>query len=72
MEIIGVKYVLFIIFCMYVFEMCVLLFDIWEGDEVIMLFFIFVFVVNVFVLCGVWIVFVDIDFGMMNVDFVKV
>lgn len=41
---------LFIYLCIVVLEMVVLLLDIQFGDEVIMLFYIFVFMVNVFVL----------------------
>lgn len=42
--------------------------DIEEGDEVILLLYIFVFIVNVFVLCGGVLVFVDIWFDMFNID----
>lgn len=55
-------------FCIVLLEMVVLLLDIQFGDEVIMLSFMFVFIVNVFVLCGVKIVFVDICLDMMNID----
>lgn len=48
--------------------MVVLLFDIEFGDEIIMFFYIFVFIVNVFVLCGGVLVFVDICEDMFNLD----
>lgn len=65
---IGCCKVLFIFLCIVVLEMMVLFLDIEEGDEVILLLYIFVFIVNVFVLCGGVLVFVDIWFDMFNID----
>lgn len=48
--------------------MVVILIEVGFGDEVIMLFYIFVLMVNVFVLCGVMLVFVDICCDILNFD----
>ena len=54
--------------CTHALEMCALLLDIKEGDEVIMPSFNFVSAANAFVLRGAKIVFVDIDPNTMNID----
>lgn len=71
-EITGAKQVLLTTSCTHALEMCALLLDIREGDEVIMPSFTFVSAANAFVLRGARIVFVDVDPGTMNVDPVNV
>lgn len=71
-EITGAKHALLTTSCTHALEMCALLLDIREGDEVIMPSFTFVSAANAFVLRGARIAFVDIDPGTMNVDPVKV
>ncbi|WP_367390557.1 dTDP-4-amino-4,6-dideoxygalactose transaminase [Lewinella sp. LCG006] len=54
--------------CTHALEMCALLLNIEEGDEVIMSSFNFVSAANAFVLRGAKIVFVDVDPKTMNID----
>ncbi len=54
--------------CTHALEMCAILLDISEGDEVIMSSFNFVSAANAFALRGAKIVFVDIDPGSMNIN----
>lgn len=54
--------------CTHALEMCAMLIDIKEGDEVIMPSFTFVSTANAFVLRGAKIVFVDIRADTMNID----
>ena len=62
------KKVLLTTSCTHALEMCALLADIQEGDEVIMPSFTFVSSANAFVLRGAKIVFVDIRPDTMNID----
>ena len=62
------KPVQFTISCIFDLEMCALLFNIGEGDEVIVPTFAFVSSANAFVSQGVKIVFVDIDPTTWNLD----
>jgi len=54
--------------CTHALEMCAVLLDIKEGDEVIMPSYTFVSTANAFVLRGAKIVFVDIRSDTMNID----
>lgn len=64
----GAAKVLLTSSCTHALEMCALLCDIQEGDEVIMSSFNFVSVANAFVLRGAKIVFVDIRPDTMNIN----
>jgi len=58
--------------CTHALEMCAILLDIKEGDEVIMPSYTFVSTANAFVLRGAKIVFVDIRPDTMNIDETKI
>jgi len=58
--------------CTHALEMCAILLDIKEGDEVIMPSYTFVSTANAFVLRGAKIVFVDIRTDTMNIDESKI
>jgi dTDP-4-amino-4,6-dideoxygalactose transaminase len=64
----GASKVLLTSSCTHALEMCALLLNIEEGDEVIMSSFNFVSAANAFVLRGAKIVFVDVDPKTMNID----
>jgi dTDP-4-amino-4,6-dideoxygalactose transaminase len=66
------KKVLLTTSCTHALEMAAILFDIQEGDEVIMPSYTFVSTANAFVLRGAKIVFVDIRLDTMNIDETKI
>jgi len=66
------KKVLLTTSCTHALEMCAILLDIKEGDEVIMPSYTFVSTANAFVLRGANIVFVDIRPDTMNIDETKI
>ena len=66
------KKVLLTTSCTHALEMAAILFDIKEGDEVIMPSYTFVSTANAFVLRGAKIVFVDIRPDTMNIDETKI
>lgn len=71
-EIMGVPRVLLTTSCTHALEMCALLLDLKEGDEVIVPSFTFVSTVNAFVLRGAKPVFADIRPDTLNIDEVQV
>ncbi len=66
------KKVLLTTSCTHALEMCAILLDIKEGDEIIMPSYTFVSTANAFVLRGAKIVFVDIRPDTMNIDETKI
>jgi len=66
------KKVLLTTSCTHALEMCAILLDIKEGDEVIMPSYTFVSTANAFVLRGAKIVFIDIREETMNIDETKI
>lgn len=66
------KKALLVTSCTHALEMCAILLDIKEGDEVIMPSYTFVSTANAFVLRGAKIVFVDIRPDTMNIDETKI
>jgi len=71
-EKLGCKKVLLTTSCTHALEMAAILFDIQDGDEVIMPSYTFVSTANAFVLRGAKIVFVDIRPDTMNIDETKI
>lgn len=67
-EITGTKAALLTSSCTHALEMCAILLNIKEGDEVIMASYTFVSAANAFVLRGAKIVFVDIRKDTLNID----
>ena len=68
----GCKKVLLTTSCTHALEMCAILLDIKDGDEVIMPSYTFVSTANAFVLRGAKVVFVDIRPDTMNIDETKI
>lgn len=68
----GKSCVFFINLCIFVFEMIVLVLGFGLGDEVIILFYIFVSMVNVFYKFGIMLIFCDICVSDLMIDVEKV